>query len=315
MRSAFHLIIGMFALGGQLLGAAAAAERPPFQAKGTYRTDYFEWRGSTADSGAPKVERTATGSFTIIVKGCLWRIEMHPDGPITSYANGKRAIVTFDGTDIKEWVPAPITSPGQPPGIPLGTIIPGNVPQRLDPRVQAVWLGLASHCVVLPSETEGILPLLGLPPPDPDVPDIERTSRAEWRSSDLFPGFLQEWRQYTPKAAQLSTLLETTDCIDALGMNVPSQFRVTAYAFERPLFSTVCSVEEVSESPGAFVDIALSGKTLVWDKRLIDRRPIDPVANVRTTWPTISDSLVRRKELNTMKEMRERDFPPSWLIQ
>ncbi|MCL4180013.1 MAG: hypothetical protein KJ072_19980 [Verrucomicrobia bacterium] len=157
-----------------------------FNADGSAYTVAGRYAFEAPSLGAGALEGWANqGTFEVIVDGCRWRIERQPEpmeragGPPLIY---RQFLASHDGQTIYELrateiPPGLLTSSGAPPeNFGHAEMENGPVPQRLDSRLQHLWLGLASHChfaVATPGMSLG----LSLPPEDSLVHDNSRFVR------------------------------------------------------------------------------------------------------------------------------------------
>ena len=140
------------------------------------------------------------GTFRVDVKDSNWRLSCQP-APFQR-AQGPPLIVkdllaSFDGetiyqlysTETPSETPRPADLPPEVNGTNprLAELVNGPVPQRIDQRLQHLWLGLASGSYFRNTQP-GYHQRLALPPEDVNVHDNSRRVFATWLPQPLQPG-------------------------------------------------------------------------------------------------------------------------------
>lgn len=290
-----------------------------FAITGTYEFFAFQL-GPAAPPGW-----TNYGTFEVKVDGRKWSVSCKPEQLLR--LTGPPVIVNrleaaFDGetlyqlcsTDVpSEYKASPKTSSTN---YPLGMVMNGPVPQRLDTRIQCLWLGLGSGQYFRDSKP-GQLRSLMLPPPDPLIHDNFRLRSTTWRLS-TFPPHCPEWIVYggddngtnlTQGKTPLSTNVEMTvlGWTNVADSQLPVLFTVKTFFLTNLSMQMSCKVQTLATgATSPVLPPALSDPTWIQDSRLTNRKPFTPIAGVSRRWPSLDDARASQVRADAGHRLSER---------
>lgn len=245
------------------------------------------------------------------MSGSLWSIECHPDtqqradGPLL---NVKTLKAVFDGTNIYQLYAIEIPPDKYPPNytgprdVANGHIVNGPVPQRLDQRLQFIWLGTASGAYFR-SLQPGLQRSLMLPPEDPKRHDNSRLVNTWWSYDNphayIPTSVVYEYEQTSSTQRQDRTtytngVFSTTSLTNVGDWQLPGSFEATSFSHNitNIIAHITCSVTSVSATPDTLpVRPTLAGTAYIVDRRITNRVPYVPVSKLSTQWPSIQTSL------------------------
>src|ERR1043166_3917152 len=138
LKSSCLLVCGGFLF----LGAASAFPAVRFTARGTYLHQVLHFSPQA-------IGWTNAGTFEVIVDDCKWSISLQPE-PLLRAGQPtlimKNLVAVFDGSSVYELQSAEPPPELQAKPVDQAQVGNGPVPQRIDQRIQHIWLGLASGC-------------------------------------------------------------------------------------------------------------------------------------------------------------------------
>lgn len=286
----------------------------------------YAFEAPSLGAGAPEGWANQ-GTFEVTVDGCRWRIECQPEpmerpgGPPLIY---RQFLASHDGQTIYELrateiPPGFLTSSGAPPeNYGHAEMENGPVPQRLDSRLQHLWLGLASHCHFAVA-TPGLSLGLSLPPEDPQVHDNSRVVRADWQLNPARPR-LPMWVAFlggevyadTRRPMETNVFLEVLSWTNAAGLALPGSFEITTSFRGMVLERTKAWIDRL-EPVASLTDFQpkLTGTNFIVDRRLTNAPPFLAAEHLTTRWPTLEET--RRAHLGKVALQRQ-SSPSRWLV-
>lgn len=281
----------------------------PARAASVAYTAYGDYALKTFQLGAGMPPGwTNSGSFEVQVDDCKWAISLHPNpvrtiqGPVVVV---RHHLAAFDGETIYEFY-APEVSFDDPkdPRIPQsgsqgsGQMVNGPVPQRLDPCIQTVWLGLASGCY-FGQRSPGYHQCLGLPPEDPQRHDNFRRVYVDWLMQPAEP-HIPGWVAYIGREVHpgqtngendghTNLWLHVGSWTNQASLSLPREFETSTF-YETILSTTIhCSVTSVVARATTMEFVPrLDRPTSILDRRLTNHQPYMAIRyGLASNWPSM----------------------------
>lgn len=243
------------------------------------------------------------GTFRVVIHDCRWRISLQPK-PASRLPHPplvvKELVAVFDGTTIYEFYSVSPPPDFKGKNVDRAQLVNGPIPQRLDQRIQHVWLGLAAGCFFR-SNAPGYHPRLGLPPEDYERHDNFRLVYTDW-SGPADNAWTPSWvaarggeaadKSAKPSAdGETNLFLSVPSWTNLANLKVAGAFQVTEFFSKRPSVQTTCRVTSIIPDTDASISVpALSSETYITDRRLTSQPPHVPVQFVLNQWPSLDYS-------------------------
>jgi len=269
----------------------------------------YEFQVNPYDTNVPAWSNM--GTFEVLVNVCQWRITLHPQpvrGKKGRYVSYKQFEAVFDGDSIYEYTSTDFpTNFDASKTYATGQLVRGPVPQRLDPRIRHIWLGLASGCY-FQENAQGYLPRLALPPEDTSKYDGFRLQNVNWGylGARVYPK-IPDWIVYggaeryaptgqitegDPYANQTNILMTVFSHTNIGNISLPASVKVVEFHGQKPIQSTSYVVTSVENEKMAMAvnRPELTTRTIFIERRLTNQATFAQITFTMSNWPSINQS-------------------------